>query len=333
MHIEGTFEPELIFEMARRNDVTLPYGSVEELRRAYDFQDLQSFLNVYYAGMNVLRTERDFAQLADAYFEKAARQNVKHTEIFFDPQAHISRGLSFATVIDGLWQAVTAAKNRHGLSARLIMCFLRDMSAQSAMETLDMALPFKDRIVAVGLDSAERNNPPSKFKEVFDRAREEGFLTVAHAGEEGPAQYVWEAIELLKVSRIDHGIHSMDDPALVEYLVEKQLPLTVCPLSNVKLKVFKNLAEHNLKKMLEAGIRATVNSDDPAYFGGYVGKNFEAAAEALNLSKEDLIDLARNSFLSSFLPAQEIEAHVAQIDRLQESLTTETGKGTAHARN
>lgn len=305
LHIEGTFEPELIFEIAERNRVTVPYPSVEALRKAYEFEDLQSFLDVYYAGMNVLQTEVDFQDLANAYFERARAQHVVHAELFFDPQAHTMRGIPFKTVIDGLWSAVKNSAGNYGITSKLIMCFLRDQSAESAMATLDEALPYADRIVAVGLDSAEVGHPPSKFEKVFERARQAGMLTVAHAGEEGPPAYVWEAINLLKVSRIDHGVRSLEDPVLVKHLVDTAMPLTVCPLSNVKLRVFEDLKKHNLKKMLDVGIKATVNSDDPAYFGGYVGDNFRAVREALSLTDDDLFRLAVNSIESSFIQSDE----------------------------
>ncbi|HEY4441105.1 MAG TPA: adenosine deaminase, partial [Candidatus Elarobacter sp.] len=283
LHIEGTFEPEMIFATAERNGVALPYPNVEALRRAYDFTDLQSFLDVYYAAMNVLRTEQDFFELADAYFARAAAQGVVHAEIFFDPQAHVSRGVRFATVIDGLWEAARESERRHGVTSLLIMSFLRDRSAEDAMATIDAALPYGDRIVAVGLDSAEVGHPPSKFERVFARARAEGWKTVAHAGEEGPPAYVWEALDLLHVSRIDHGVRSLEDPGLVARLRDERIPLTVCPLSNVKLRVVDTLRHHPLGAMLDERLVATVNSDDPAYFGGYAGDNLAAVADALAL--------------------------------------------------
>ncbi|MBA3858474.1 MAG: adenosine deaminase [Cyanobacteria bacterium PR.3.49] len=314
LHIEGTFEPELIFSIAERNKIKVPFASVEALKAAYEFQDLQSFLDLYYAGMNVLKTEQDFHDLAAAYFEKAHVQNVVHAEIFFDPQAHTARGIPFDVVIEGLSKAAEESKQKYGITSKLIMCFLRDQSAQSAMETLDSALKYGDRIVAVGLDSAEVGNPPSKFKDVFDKARANGWLTVAHAGEEGPPEYVWEAIKLLKVSRIDHGIRSLEDPELTRHIVEEQMPLTVCPLSNVRLKVFSHLKQHNLKRMLELGVRATINSDDPAYFGGYVGDNFQAAQSALDLNQDELERLARNSFHASFLSDGERNTYLSMVD-------------------
>ena len=314
LHIEGTFEPELIFTLAERNNVALPYPSVEALRRAYQFSDLQSFLDLYYAAMTVLRKEQDFAELTHEYFVRAKAQGVVHAEIFFDPQAHTARGVPFNTVIDGLWSAVRESEARYGITSKLIMCFLRDQSADSAMATLEQALPYGDRIVAVGLDSAEVGHPPSKFTRVFDRARAEGFLTVAHAGEEGPPAYVWEALDLLKVSRVDHGVRSLEDSKLVARLRDERIPLTVCPLSNVKLRVFDTLHEHTLGRMLDERLVATVNSDDPAYFGGYVGYNYAAVAKALGWPAAALVTLARNSFEASFITAEQRAAYLALVD-------------------
>ncbi|HEY9086245.1 MAG TPA: adenosine deaminase [Candidatus Tyrphobacter sp.] len=301
VHIEGTFEPELIFEIAERNGIALPYRNVAALRGAYDFTDLQSFLDVYYAGMNVLRTEQDYHDLAIAYLRRAAAQNVRHAEIFFDPQAHVARGVAFETVIEGLRAALHEGEATLGVSALLILCFLRDRSAESAMETLEIALANRERIVAVGLDSAELGNPPSKFARVFERARAEGLRAVAHAGEEGPPAYIVEALDILKVERVDHGVRCMEDAALVERLRRERIPLTVCPLSNVKLRVVRRLEEHPLRRMLESGLVATVNSDDPAYFGGYIGQNYARCAGALELSADDLVTLARNSFEAAFV--------------------------------
>jgi adenosine deaminase len=314
LHIEGTFEPELIFALAARNGVALPFASVDALRAAYAFRDLQSFLNLYYAAMNVLRTEEDFAELTNAYLARAQREGVVHAEIFFDPQAHTARGVPFRTVIDGLWSAIRQSEARYGVSTKLIMCFLRDMSAESALATLDEALPYGDRIVAVGLDSAEVGHPPSKFREVFARARAAGWRTVAHAGEEGPPAYIWEALDVLGVSRVDHGVRSLEDPQLVARLRDERIPLTVCPLSNVKLRVFNTLADHSLRRMLEAGLVATVNSDDPAYFGGYVGENYLAVAQALDLAPATLVTLARNSFEASFITGEERARYLARVD-------------------
>lgn len=304
LHIEGTFEPELIFEIAGRNGITVPYPSVEALRAAYEFTDLQSFLNVYYAGMDVLRTERDYYDLARAYLRRAAADGVRHAEIFFDPQAHVQRGVAFDVIVEGIRAALAEGKRDLGITSFLIMCFLRDRPAESAMETLEVALRNREGIVAVGLDSAEVGNPPSKFARVFERARAEGFLAVAHAGEEGPPEYVVEALDILKVSRIDHGVRCMEDASLVERLRDERIPLTVCPLSNLKLKVVHDLAHHPLKRMLDAGLVATVNSDDPAYFGGYVRENYRRAGEALALTDADLVALARNSIEASFLDAE-----------------------------
>jgi adenosine deaminase len=314
VHVEGTFEPELIFELAERNGIGLPYPSVEALRSAYEFTDLQSFLNLYYAAMTVLRTERDFEDLGAAYLDRAREQGVVHAEIFFDPQAHTARGIPFETVIDGLWAAVRDSERRYGITSKLIMCFLRDASAESAMATLQAALPYGERIVAVGLDSAEVGHPPSKFRSVFERALAEGWKTVAHAGEEGPPAYVWEALDLLRVSRVDHGVRSLEDPRLVARLRDERIPLTVCPLSNVKLRVVDELAHHPLRRMLDSGLVVTVNSDDPAYFGGYVGENFAAVAHALALAPGTLATLARNSFEASFIDASTRAAYVARVD-------------------
>jgi adenosine deaminase len=315
LHIEGTFEPELIFAIARRNGLDPGFPSVDALRSAYAFSDLQSFLNVYYAGMRVLRTQRDYYDLAAAYCERAVRQGVRHAEIFFDPQAHTQRGVAFGVVVEGLVAALADARRSLGITSSLIMCFLRDLSAESAMETLEEALAYRSEIVAVGLDSAEAGNPPSKFTSVFDRAREHGFLTVAHAGEEGPPEYVWEALDLLHVLRIDHGVRSLEDPRLVERLRQQRVPLTVCPFSNVKLHVVADLAHHPLKRMIDAGLVVTVNSDDPAYFGGYVADNYVGVARALDLSADDAIALARNSFEASFIDDTTKQRYLDDIDR------------------
>jgi adenosine deaminase len=323
LHIEGTLEPELTFALAERNRVTLPYPSVDALRRAYEFSGLQSFLDLYYAGMTVLRTEQDFAELADAYFARARAQGVVHAEIFFDPQAHTARGVAFETVIDGLWSVVRDSERRHGISSKLIMCFLRDQSAESAMATLEQALPYGERIVGVGLDSAEVGHPPAKFARVFERALAEGWKTVAHAGEEGPPAYVWEALDVLKISRVDHGVRSLEDPALVARLRRERIPLTVCPLSNVKLHVFADLRRHTLGTMLDEGLVATVNSDDPAYFGGYVGDNLAAVAGALDLSDDALVTLARNSFEASFIDTATRDRYLALVDAARSEWATQ----------
>lgn len=313
LHIEGTFEPELMFDIARRNNRKLAYGSVEELREAYSFDNLQDFLELYYAGASVLIEGQDFYDLTRAYLEKISSQNVIHTEIFFDPQTHTDRGIDFSTVINGISRALEDGRNRLGISSRLIMCFLRHLDEAAAMNTLEEALGYRELITAVGLDSSEIGNPPSRFKRVFERARNEGFLTVAHAGEEGPAEYVWEALDILKVSRVDHGNHSMDDEKLVRELAERRMPLTVCPLSNLKLKVVPDLKRHPLKEMLRRGIPATINSDDPAYFGGYVNENYIAIANALDLTKEEICQLARNSFTASFLPEEKKNEMIEKV--------------------
>jgi len=305
-----------MMKLAQRNRVEIPYASVDEVRNAYEFSDLQSFLDIYYAGAQVLLEEQDFYDLTWAYLERAAMDNVRHVEIFFDPQTHTERGVSFDTVINGISGALQDGESKLGITFELIMCFLRHLSAADAMTTLQEALPHKNRIRAVGLDSSEVGHPPAKFAEVFDQARHEGFLTVAHAGEEGPPEYIWEALDLLKVERIDHGVRSLEDPALVERLAKEQIPLTVCPLSNVKLRVFDTLQEHNLKELLDAGLRATINSDDPAYFGGYIGDNFLQTQQALNLDIDDIQTLAKNSFTASFLSEEEKERHLAEVDQI-----------------
>ncbi|MGW2084378.1 adenosine deaminase [Streptomyces sp. NPDC001880] len=305
LHIEGTLEPELAFALARRNGVQLPYADTEELRTAYLFEDLQSFLDLYYALMAVLRTEEDFEELADAYLARAAAQGVRHAEIFFDPQAHTARGVPIGTVVEGLGRALDRSEEKHGISTRLIMCFLRDRSAESAMETLEAAKPYLHRISAVGLDSAEVGHPPAKFREVYEAAAALGLRKVAHAGEEGPPEYIREALDVLGVERIDHGLRCMEDPELVKRLVADRVPLTLCPLSNVRLRAIDTLEEHPLRAMMAAGLLCTVNSDDPAYFGGYVGDTFHAVREALGLDHEQLRTLARNSFEAAFLDHDE----------------------------
>jgi adenine deaminase len=296
LHIEGTLEPELMFELARRNGITLPYPSVEALRAAYDFSDLQSFLDLYYQGAGVLQTRQDFYDMTAAYFRKAASQNVRHAEIFFDPQTHTHRGVSFETVITGIRDAQVDAERDLGVTSKLILCFLRHLDEDDALRTLNEALPFREWIVAVGLDSSERGHPPSKFARVFARAREAGLQAVAHAGEEGPPEYIREALDILKVRRIDHGVRCLEDPELVERLVAEQIPLTVCPLSNIRLRVFDTIRDHPLRAMLARGLKVTINSDDPAYFGGYVNENYAA----LDLTREEYEQLAKNSFDASF---------------------------------
>jgi len=314
IHIEGSLEPELMFFLARRNDIRLRFDSVAAVRRAYAFNDLQSFLDIYYEGAKVLREEQDFYDLTWAYLEKAAAQQVRHTEIFFDPQTHTDRDIGFDTVFSGIWRALEAGRERLDMSSHLILCFLRHLSADAAMETLEQALPYKDRIIAVGLDSSEVGHPPEKFKAVFDRARSEGFRSVAHAGEEGPPEYIRQALDLLQVSRIDHGVRCMEDVDLVKRLVEERIPLTVCPLSNVKLRVFDTMTDHNLKVLLDRGIHATINSDDPAYFGGYINENYAATQAALGLDAEDLYRLAANSFEASFLAPRDKQRLLAELD-------------------
>ncbi|MEU7297458.1 adenosine deaminase [Streptomyces exfoliatus] len=305
LHIEGTLEPELAFALAARNGVTLPYADTDELRGAYRFSDLQSFLDLYYGLMAVLRTAEDFTALADAYLERAAAQGVRHAEIFFDPQAHTARGVPIGVVIEGLSASLERSEERYGISTRLIMCFLRDESAESALATLDAAKPYLDRITGVGLDSAEVGHPPAKFREVYEAAGALGLRKVAHAGEEGPAAYIREALDVLGVERVDHGLRCMEDADLVDRLVRERVPLTLCPLSNVRLRTIDTLADHPLRAMMTAGLLVTVNSDDPAYFGGYVGDNFDAVRETLGLEPEHLRELARNSFLASFLEDDE----------------------------
>jgi adenosine deaminase len=314
LHIEGTLEPELAFRLARKHGVSLPHASVAELRAAYDFGNLQEFLDLYYALADVLRDAEDFYQLALRYLERAHEQGVVHAEIFFDPQTHTVRGVPFGAVVEGLHRALAEAQRRFGMTHRLIACFLRHLSAAEAMDTLDEVLEHRRVIAAVGLDSSEVGHPPSKFAAVFARARAQGLLTVAHAGEEGPATYVHEALDLLAVERIDHGVRCEEDPQLVERLLRERIALTVCPLSNVKLRVFERMEHHNLKRLLEAGLRVTVNSDDPAFFGGYVLENYLAVERALGLSRAQLATLARNSIEASFLDADAKRRWLAAID-------------------
>ena len=316
VHIEGTFEPELMFAIAQRNNIAIPYQSVEELKEAYNFHNLQSFLDIYYAGANVLIHEQDFYDLAWAYLEKCAEDHVVHTEMFFDPQTHTDRGVAFETVLNGLQRACDDAKVKLGISSHLIMCFLRHLSEDAAFATLEQALPYKDQIIGVGLDSSEVGHPPSKFERVFAKAREAGFLIVAHAGEEGPAEYVWEALDLLKVNRVDHGVRSEEDPALMQRLIAEKMPLTVCPLSNLKLCVVNDMADHNIRRLLQQGVHVTVNSDDPSYFGGYMNDNFIAITKALDLSNAELKQLAINSFEASFISDAEKQTWIKKIEAL-----------------
>ena len=315
IHIEGSLEPELMFALARRNRIALPFRSVEALRRAYQFTQLQDFLDIYYQGMAVLITEQDFFDLAWAYLERAHADNVRHVEMFFDPQGHTSRGVAFATVVDGLSRAIAQAKRALGISASLIMCFLRHLDEDDAQRTLDFALAHRDRIIGVGLDSSELGHPPAKFARVFARAREAGFSLFAHAGEEGPPAYGWEAIDLLGVDRVDHGNRSLEDDALVKRLARDRKPLTVCPLSNLRLRVVHDLAHHPLQRMMDKDLLVTLNSDDPAYFGGYVNDNFRAVQRALNLSRAELVAVARNSFVASMMPEADKTRALAEFDR------------------
>jgi adenosine deaminase len=314
LHIEGSLEPELMFELAQRNNIAIPFASVDEVRAAYAFSNLQDFLDIYYQGMGVLHSEQDFYDLTAAYLARANADAVRHVEIFFDPQGHTERGIAFETVIAGITRALDDAQTNYGISSKLIMCFLRHLSEADAEATLDEALPYLGRIDGVGLDSSEVGHPPSKFANVFARARSLGLRIVAHAGEEGPPAYVHEALDLLKVDRIDHGNRSLEDPALVARLASDAMCLTVCPLSNLKLCVVDDIADHPLRKMLDAGLHATVNSDDPSYFGGYVNANYLAVADALDLSKAELVTLAKNSFAGSFLGEQDKAKHIAAID-------------------
>jgi adenine deaminase len=314
LHIEGTLEPELMFELASRNRVQIPYKSTHEVRKAYEFSNLQSFLDIYYQGTRVLLHDRDFYDLTCAYLQKAHQQNVRHAEIFFDPQAHTERDVAIPAIIEGIHQALQDGEERFGISSKLILCFLRHLSTEDAMQTLEGALPYRHAFAGVGLDSSESGHPPVKFTEVFARAREEGLFVVAHAGEEGPPAYVWQALDTLGASRIDHGVRSMEDPALVERLRSERIPLTVCPLSNVKLRVFDSIESHNLPQLLGAGLCITINSDDPAYFGGYINENFDAVGQAFQLTPDQLRTLARNSFEAAFMDDDRRATLLAELD-------------------
>ena len=305
LHIEGTLEPGLLFELAQRNGVSIPFRSETEVREAYEFTDLQSFLDIYYQGANVLIHEQDFFDLTWAYLLRCQQDNVIHTEIFFDPQTHTERGIEFDTIIDGIHRALVQAEVELQITSRLILCFLRHLDEAAAFTTLEQALPHRDKIVAVGLDSSEKGNPPEKFQRVFERALAEGFLTVAHAGEEGPASYISDSLSLLKVSRIDHGVRCVEDPALVEQLIAERVPLTVCPLSNIKLRVFDTMAQHNIVELLRRGLCVTINSDDPAYFGGYMTDNFLAVAEANSMSTREISQFTFNAIEASFTSKHE----------------------------
>lgn len=319
VHIEGTFEPELMFEIAQRNNIKIKYKSIDELREAYNFNNLQDFLDIYYAGASVLIHEQDFYDMTWAYMEKLHSQNVLHAEIFFDPQTHTDRGIQFSTVISGIHRAIQNAEKEFGISSKLIMCFLRHLDEEQAFQTLEQSLEYKDLIVAVGLDSSEVGHPPSKFQRVFKKAQAEGFLTVAHAGEEGPPEYVWEALKLLNVARIDHGNRALEDDTLMQLLAQKQIPLTVCPLSNLKLRVVDKLENHPLKKMMNKNLLVTINSDDPSYFGGQLNDNYLRLAKALNLTTDDIYQLAKNSFTASFLSDTEKQNYIKKVDDYKKS--------------
>ena len=313
LHIEGTLEPEMMLALAKRNKVELPYKSVAEIKAAYEFNNLQDFLDIYYQGMSVLIEERDFFDLTWAYLEKVHGDGVRHAEIFFDPQAHMERGVAFETVLGGIVGALDEAHKQLGVSSRLIMCFLRHLSEEEAFEALDCACKHKEHIYAVGLDSSEKDRPPQLFERVFAKAREEGFVAVAHAGEEGPADYVKGAMDDLGVSRVDHGNRAFDDPDLIARMAKEQMPLTMCPLSNLRLRGIENLGQHPIKKALNAGLLATVNSDDPSYFGGYVNDNYKAVAKAVELDAGDILQLAKNSFAASFIPDAKKQTHLDEV--------------------
>ncbi len=314
LHIEGSLEPELMFALARRNRLALPYKSVEDLRSAYNFSNLQDFLDIYYAGAQVLRTEEDFHDLTLAYFTRAAADGVLHAEIFFDPQTHTDRGIPFATAVQGILSGMAAAQSRYAITSKLIMCFLRHLDEAAAFTTLHQAEPWFDKIAGIGLDSSERGHPPSKFARVFAAAGSAGLKRVAHAGEEGPAANVWEALNELHIDRLDHGNNALDDPTLIAHLAATQMTLTVCPLSNLRLRVVPNLQAHPIDKMLAQNLRATINSDDPAYFGGYIAENFKAVAQARNLTRAQLTTLARNSFLGAFLDDTTRQHYLSRLD-------------------
>lgn len=314
LHIEGTFEPELMFEIAKRNQIEIPFASVKELKKAYQFNCLQDFLDIYYQGAQVLVYEQDFYDLTYAYLKKCAAQNVRHTEIMFDPQTHTERGVSFETVINGISLACQVAKEELEVSSILIMSYLRHLSEEKAFETLQQSIPFKDKITAIGLDSSEKGNPPSKFKNVFKASIKEGFIPLAHAGEEGDADYIWEALDILKVARIDHGNNALQDENLIREIIKRDIALTVCPLSNTALQVVDDLKNHPLKKMMELGLKITVNSDDPAYFGGQVNQNYIAIQKALQLSKKDIYELVKNSFQYSLLDNETKQKYLKELE-------------------
>jgi len=314
LHIEGSFEPELMFEIARRNEIKIPFDSIDEIKAAYSFNNLQEFLDIYYQGAQVLQQEEDFYDLTWAYLEKVNSESVKHVEIMFDPQTHTDRGIAFSTVINGIKRACVDAEEKFGMSYILIMSYLRHLPEASAYNTLEQSIPFQNWITAVGLDSSEVGNPPSKFERVFNSSVEAGYIPLAHAGEEGPPAYIWEALDILNIARIDHGNRSMEDNDLIQYIIKRDMGLTVCPLSNTALQVVDNMQDHPIKKMMDAGLAVTVNSDDPAYFGGYMIDNFMAIQQALDLTKEDIYQLVRNSFNYSLLPQDKKEAYIREVD-------------------
>ncbi|RXK01348.1 adenosine deaminase [Arcobacter sp. CECT 8986] len=314
LHIEGTLEPELMFKLAKKNSVELEYKTIEDIKNAYNFTNLQSFLDIYYSGAKVLLTQEDFYELTYEYLKRCKQDNVIHTEIFFDPQTHTARNIDFKTVILGITKALEDGKNELGISSKLIMCFLRHLSQEDAFKTLEEAVEFKEKITGIGLDSSELGNPPAKFKDVFKKAKELGFKLVAHAGEEGSYEYINDALDLLNINRIDHGVQAINSKKLMQRLKDEQIALTVCPLSNTKLKVFNDMKEHNIKKMLDYGLNVTVNSDDPSYFGGYMNDNFHAITNSLDLTKEDIIKLVKNSFNSSFITKEEKENFIKKVD-------------------
>lgn len=322
VHIEGALEPEMMLELARRNGVRIRFDSVAGIRAAHRFADLQSFLDLYYEGVSVLLTKRDFYDLTYAYLRRATAAGVRHSEVFFDPQAHTARGVPFERVIDGIHTALADGRERLGISGGLILCFLRHLDEEAAMQTLEQALPARDRLLGVGLDSSEAGNPPAKFARVFARARQEGLRVVAHAGEEGPPEYVWQALDLLEAERIDHGVRSLEDPRLLERLARDRIPLTVCPLSNVCLRVFPSMERHNLKRLLDAGVRVTINSDDPAYFGGYIDDNYLAAQRALGLTRSELVEIAANGFRAAFLSEPQQAALLAELEDYAKNAVT-----------
>ena len=320
IHIEGSLEPEMMFLLAQRNQIELPYPDVDSIRRAYQFDCLQDFLDLYYQGMSVLQTEQDYHDLAWAYLQKCHEQNVVHTDIFFDPQGHTCRGVTFETVMNGLCAALDKAGNELGITHRLIMCFLRHLEEDDAFSTLEMSEPWRERITGIGLDSSELGHPPSKFKRVFERAADMGFRRVAHAGEEGPPEYVQEALELLKVHRVDHGNRSLESRNLVERLAASRMPMTVCPQSNLRLAVVKDMRDHPIRDMLNAGLNASIHSDDPAYFGGYINENFYALIDAIDLTSNEIMQLVKNGFKSSFLPREDIQRHLAAVDTVMDKI-------------